>query len=138
MDTEALFTVYFDDPFWVGVYERISHGHIEVSRVVFGPEPKDYEVMAFLMRHWGGLKFGPCLKGVRPGKKMANPKRLQRKLKAETAQTGISTKAQQAIQLQKEQSHTEKIKNRKERKEEEKKLQFENKQKKKKQKHKGR
>lgn len=37
-------TVYFESPFWVGVFERISNGKLSVCKVTFGVEPKDYEV----------------------------------------------------------------------------------------------
>ncbi len=36
-------TVFFEDPFWVGLYEREDGGSYEVCRVVFGAEPKDKE-----------------------------------------------------------------------------------------------
>ena len=35
-------TVFFEDPFWVGVFERIDHGRLSVSKVTFGAEPKEY------------------------------------------------------------------------------------------------
>ena len=37
-------TVYFEEPFWVGVFERIQDGKVSVAKVTFGAEPKDYEV----------------------------------------------------------------------------------------------
>ena len=37
-------TVYFDAPFWVGVFERMEDGRLSVCKVTFGAEPKDYEV----------------------------------------------------------------------------------------------
>ena len=37
-------TVYFEEPFWVGVFERIDGGKLSVAKVTFGAEPKDYEV----------------------------------------------------------------------------------------------
>ena len=37
-------TVYFEDPFWVGVFERIENGKLSAAKVTFGAEPKDYEV----------------------------------------------------------------------------------------------
>ena len=37
-------TVYFEEPFWVGVFERIEDGKLSVAKVTFGAEPKDYEV----------------------------------------------------------------------------------------------
>lgn len=36
-------TVFFEEPFWVGVFERIENGKLSVSKVTFGAEPKDYE-----------------------------------------------------------------------------------------------
>lgn len=32
-------TVYFEDPFWVGVFERIEHGKRSVCKITFGAEP---------------------------------------------------------------------------------------------------
>ena len=37
-------TVYFEETFWVGVFERIEDGKLSVTKVTFGAEPKDYEV----------------------------------------------------------------------------------------------
>ena len=37
-------TVFFEDPFWVGVVERIAEGSLSASKITFGAEPKDYEV----------------------------------------------------------------------------------------------
>ena len=37
---EATLTVFFDDPFWVGVFERIEDGKLFVCKVTFGAEPK--------------------------------------------------------------------------------------------------
>ena len=48
-DVSVTLTVLFDEPFWVGLYERETDGRYEVARVVFGAEPKDYEVQAWLL-----------------------------------------------------------------------------------------
>ena len=37
-------TVYFDDPFWVGVFERMDGGKLSACKVTFGAEPKDYDM----------------------------------------------------------------------------------------------
>ena len=43
MDKVSLtFLVFFEDPFWIGIVERISDGTMEVCRITFGAEPKDY------------------------------------------------------------------------------------------------
>ena len=39
-------TVFFEDPFWVGAVLRTENGKLSVCRIVFGTEPKDYEVFS--------------------------------------------------------------------------------------------
>ena len=41
-------TVFFEEPFWVGVFECVANGKLSVCKVTFGAEPKDYEVYEFL------------------------------------------------------------------------------------------
>ena len=53
-----VFTVFFEDPFWCGVYQRQEGTRLEAARVVFGQEPKDYEVLVFLLQNWKRLRFG--------------------------------------------------------------------------------
>jgi hypothetical protein len=48
-------TVYFDGQFWVGVVEDEYHQSLRVARHIFGAEPKDTEVQAFVNRHLPGL-----------------------------------------------------------------------------------
>lgn len=54
-------TVYFDEPFWVGVFERVEDGKLSACRMTFGAEPKDYEVWEFVLRHYDALSFSPAL-----------------------------------------------------------------------------
>lgn len=70
-------TVYFEDPFWVGVLERIEDGALSVCKVTFGAEPKDYEVWAFVLKYYDQLEFSPSV-AVAAVKKTGNPKRQQR------------------------------------------------------------
>ncbi|URZ06921.1 YjdF family protein [Clostridium felsineum] len=90
--------VFFENPFWVGVFERNYEGKYEVSRVVFGAEPKDYEVYYFVLNNFRGLKFTRPLEEKEIIKKKINPKRLQRKIKKEVKRA-TCTKAQNAMQL---------------------------------------
>ena len=55
-------TVYFEDPFWVGVFERIENGKLSAAKVTFGAEPKDYEVQEFVSRHYYHLQYSPAIK----------------------------------------------------------------------------
>ena len=53
-------TVYFEEPFWVGIFERIEDGKLSVAKVTFGAEPKDYEVKEYIQKYYFGLKFSPA------------------------------------------------------------------------------
>ena len=129
-------TVFFEDPFWVGVFERIVDGRLSVAKVTFGAEPKDYEVFDFILRHYYSLKFSPAVAAdVKEVK--CNPKRMQRDAKKQMQENGISTKSQQALKMQQEQNKQErKIRSRKQKEADEQRM-FELKQQKKREKHKG-
>lgn len=129
-------TVYFDDPFWVAVFERVDNGMLSVSKVTFGAEPKDYEVYDYVLRHYNNLQFSPAVcTVVKEGKK--NPKRIQRDVRKHMLDTGIGTKSQQALKLQQEQNKLERKSRCKEEKEAEIRRLFNLRQQKKKEKHKG-
>ena len=130
-------TVYFEDPFWVGVFERIENGKLSVCKVTFGAEPKDYEVWEFVLKNYDRLRFSPSV-DVAVKTETANPKRLQREARKQTALSGIGTKSQQALQLQREESKLERKTLSREQREAEKQRQFELKQQKRKEKHRGR
>ena len=129
-------TVYFEEPFWIGVFERIEDGKLSVAKVTFGAEPKDYEVQEYIQKHYASLKFSPAVDTVVKDIKR-NPKRMQREARRQMQETGIGTKSQQALKLQQEQNNQEcKIRSR-EKKEAEELRMFEMKQQKKREKHKG-
>lgn len=98
----AKLTILFEDPFWVGIYERTEGKRYEVCKITFGAEPRDYEVYAFLTDNWERLRFSPSIDTERPMERRRNPKRVQREVKREL-QGGVGTKAQQALQQMREQ-----------------------------------
>lgn len=129
-------TVFFEDPFWVGVFEREEDGRLSVSKVTFGAEPKEYEVQEFVERYYYRLQFSPAVETVVKDVKK-NPKRMQREAKKQVLESGIGTKAQQALKLQQEQNKQERKVKSREQKEAEATRMFELKQQKKREKHKG-
>lgn len=131
-------TVYFDDPFWVGVYERIEDGRLEASRTVFGSEPKDYEVYDYFNRNWSRLQLSPPVDYDGNSERIANPKRIQRAVTKQLSQNGVGTKAQQALKLQFEQNKTENKAAARKSEDEKSELKYELSQQKKKEKHRGR
>jgi len=130
-------TVFFEEPFWVGVFERVSDGRLSVCKVTFGAEPKDYEVYDFVLKNYYRLRFSPAV-ATEVKEVGRNPKRVQREVRKQIQNTGIGTKSQQALKLQQEQLKTERKIVSREQREVEKQWQFELKRQKRKEKHKGR
>ena len=128
--------VYFEDPFWVGVFERIEDGKLSVAKVTFGAEPKDFELQEYIQKCYSALKFSPVVETVVKELKR-NPKRMQREAKRQMQETGVGTKAQQALKLQQEQDKQKRKVRSREKKEAEELRKFELKQQKKREKHKG-
>ncbi len=96
-------TVYFECPFWVGVFERISGQKLQACRVVFGSsEPKDYEVYALVMARYQTMKFGKPVEADSRRISHINPKRMQRQVSKALQSAGTSTKAQEAMRLSRE------------------------------------
>ncbi|MBS6765089.1 MAG: YjdF family protein [Clostridium sp.] len=130
-------TVFFEEPFWIGVFERISEGKLSACKMTFGAEPKDYEVYAFILKNYDQLRFSQAVAAdVKEAGR--NPKRVQREVHKQVQNTGIGSKSQQALKLQQEQRKTERRTVSREQRETEKQRQFELKQQKRKEKHKGR
>lgn len=135
---ESRLTVYYNGVFWVGIYERISDGRLEVCKIIFGAEPKDYEVYQFLLQNWSNLRFGPPVDAGEEQERRISPKRMQRVIKKQLESHGAGTKSQQALQLQKEGNKISRKEKSRRQKEEEKQRQFDLKQEKRREKHRGR
>ena len=54
-------TVFFEDPFWVGVFERFEDETLSVCRVTFGAEPKDCEIKDYVLRNYSELTFSSAV-----------------------------------------------------------------------------
>ena len=135
--SESSLTVLFEEPFWVGILERSDGKKYEVCKIVFGGEPTDGEIYEFLLRNYNKLRFSRPVSAKPIEDKRINPKRMQRIIKKQTGNTGVGTKAQQALALEREQNKLERKTKSREQKEAEKELRFEQKQKKKKENKKG-
>ena len=129
-------TVFFEDPFWVGVFERTDGKKLYACKVTFGAEPTDAQLNEFLFEKYDLLTFSPAV--AAPVKERAdNPKRRFKIVKRTLKEVGVGTKAQQAMKLQQEARKTETKAENKLRREEEAQKKFDMRQEKKKQKHKG-
>ena len=129
-------TVFFEDPFWVGVFERIDDGKLSVCKVTFGAEPKDYDVWEFILQNYDRMVFSPAVE-TETKQTADNPKRRLRNARKQTERSGIGTKSQQALQLQREGMKTERRQISREQRDAEAQRRFEMKQMKKKEKRRG-
>ncbi len=132
------FQVYFEDPFWIGICERMVDGRLAVCKVTFGPEPRDYEVCQYIVRNWYHLRFSSTVETEVKQIGKLNPKRMQRSVRKQMNSVGIGTKSQQALQLQREEGKEARKQKNRQMKEEENERIFALKQQKRKEKHKGR
>ena len=135
--SKASLTVYFEPPFWVGLYQREDEDGCRVCKITFGGEPKDQEVLDWLLRHWRGLRFSPPVAADREVNRLPNPKRMRREARKATQATGTGTKAQQALQLQRKQMKTDRAAVSKAHQEAEQERKFTLRQEKRRQKHRG-
>ncbi|HYE69146.1 MAG TPA: YjdF family protein [Anaerovoracaceae bacterium] len=135
---KAQLSVFFEEPFWIGIYERMEANKIEVCKITFGPEPKDYEVYSFLVENWKDFKFSPPVPGTALEERRINPKRMQREIAHQLQNPRIGTKAQQALKALQEENKAERKSQSRLKNEAEKDRQYEIRQQKKKEKHKGR
>ena len=132
----ASLTVFFEDPFWVGLFEHIEDGKLFVCKDSFGAEPKDYDVLDFVLYHYYELAFSPAIE-TEIRQAADNPKRRSRNARKHLENTGIGTKSQQALQRQREEMKTERRQLSREEREAEANRRFEMKQAKKKEKRRG-
>ena len=59
-------TVFFEEPFWVGIFERIEDGKLSVAKVTFGAEPKDYEVQEYIQKAYFSSVYSPYFASFQP------------------------------------------------------------------------
>ena len=138
MDTaKARLTVLFDPPFWVGLFERESGGRYEACKHTFGAEPRDAEVYALVLEQYHRLAFSPALEAAPGEDRSVSPKRAQRLARRQTQPAGIGTKAQQALQLQRDRQKAQRQAHAKERREAELERKFALRQEKRRQKRRG-
>lgn len=83
-ETSVTLTVLFEAPFWVGVVERVEDGRLSACRIVFGAEPKDYEVWEYVLRSAGiGTKSQQALAAAREETKTERRARSRAEQEAE-------------------------------------------------------
>jgi len=95
---DAVFTVFFEDPFWVGILESEGEGRLVVARHVFGAEPSNAELLHFMIHGYARMRRSETAAGDGPvrGIVRMNAKRAAREA-GRTRSRPVSTKAQAAL-----------------------------------------
>lgn len=90
-------TIFFDDPFWVGVFERQSEDGYSVARYVFGAEPGQADILFFARFQYHLLVFSQpqALREVQAAPE--GYKHRQHRIRHESIASGVGTRAQQAF-----------------------------------------
>lgn len=95
-------TVFFDGQFWVGLIERTTEAGLFASRHIFGAEPKDEEILAFVNQQLISIikaQTAAVPAEAEPNLRL-NPKRRAREAAREMKAVPVSTKAQAALKVQ--------------------------------------
>jgi len=97
-------TILFDSPYWIGLLEDERDGLLYATLHIFGAEPSDQEIYQFVLHDLLTLTAQMTV-GIpfeQNEQHHVNPKRMQREVRCELAQGGISSKSQEAMRLQTE------------------------------------
>jgi len=94
-------TVFHDGQFWVGIIERTTEQGLFVSRHLFGAEPQNEEVLAFVNQQLLEIIRSQTISipTTQVSTRAVNPKRRSR-LVAQEMRAPISNKAHAALQAQ--------------------------------------
>lgn len=102
VSVSSTLTVFHDGQFWVGVIERTENGKLAASKILFGTEPSNEEILNFVVKHWQDLDFSEPIVDSELPKRAVNPKRRKRETAKAIRQRGVSTKAWQALSKERE------------------------------------
>lgn len=128
--------VYYEETFWVGVFERIENQQFSVFKIIFGLEPQDQDIYRMILKQYQSFVFSPSIDHAVKVHKM-NPKKKQRMIHREVSSVHMSTQSQRALSLQYEQMKVLQKHQKSQTKMKTKEKQYQLKQQNKKQKHRG-
>ena len=95
---EGKLTVFFDPPYWVGIFEKIENDQIQAARFVFGAEPTDPQLLDFVLKKYPSLQFSQPVPIGQVEHHPVNFKRKMREIRAQMETQPRSTHAQEVLQ----------------------------------------
>jgi hypothetical protein len=111
---EGKCTIAFENPFWVGIFERLDERGYSAARFIFGSEPSEAQLHRFALQDY--LRLGFSLPGPPPEEADFAPgfKRRLREARKALTEPVTGTRAQQAIQAEYERRKEERQERKKE------------------------
>jgi hypothetical protein len=110
----SVFTIFFEDPFWVGILEENYNGINYMGKHIFGAEPSNSELLQFYIYEFGNikkLKIGETdikTNKMNFEKSMIKSKKAQNKIGAGTKSQNLFKKAlEETIDKKKKEIKTE-------------------------------
>jgi hypothetical protein len=89
----SVFTIFFEDPFWVGILEKNYNGINYMGKHIFGAEPSNSELLQFYINKFENIKKFKIGKTDIKTKKLNFKKSIDKSMKAQN-KIGIGTKSQ--------------------------------------------
>lgn len=109
MHDQSIFTIMFENPFWIGLYEQFNQQTYRVSKIVFGPsEPTNTDIIDLFVNHFDQFTFSSQIAGSTKPKKKLGFKRMQREAKKQMTHKPCGTKAQIALKIHFEETKQQK------------------------------
>ena len=93
----SIFTIFFEDPFWVGVLEENYNGINYMGKHIFGTEPSNPELLQFFIYEFDKINKIKIGETEMETKKLGFKKSLSKSKKAQI-KIGIGTKSQNLFQ----------------------------------------
>jgi len=108
----SVFTVFFEDPFWVGIVEENYNGINYMGKHIFGAEPSNSELLQFYIYEFDKIKKVKISETNIETRKMGFKKSLNKSKKAQD-KIGVGTKSQNLFKMAFEEGMETKKKERK-------------------------
>jgi len=94
---EATFTIFFDDPFWVGILEENHNKANYMGKHIFGTEPSNTNLLSFYLNHFSNIERIE-VKEETFGNKHYNYKKSLAKAKKSQKDIGVNQKSKALFQ----------------------------------------
>jgi hypothetical protein len=97
---ESSCTIKYNNPYWIGIFERNDELGYSVAQHIFGSEPGDAEIYDFIRHGYRSLLFSKPVAVKDDAVKVINFKRRQREIRRTVEEISRATRAQEALKAE--------------------------------------